>query len=594
MDSKGVGERDNVPSLIQTIPTLLRSVLQVAYDLRWVSDFLFTDLDQSPFHKNLPLPPHAFSATFSTDVHQHMNIFPSFVNDSPEKLSHGCPDMDEDDNPLPPELVGEPDTTKTDDMLLHTTFTPVASHAFVTVGYAFVTHPQDLPNCLPFNPLMPPLIARFVLDEHDDTLIYVNRGGTPFSIGIRAMRRAVLPNCREHFSFVVPDAPYVWPQLPKSAIWMLSSIETDAATFVPPAPNRRSLSMIVLPGLHDIVKDASPWPITDDGALSDGLTLSFAFSNPSHTPTITNPSTAAAMFTPEVRRAALNALATIHSGTFRAAGIRMDALNAITGRFQSCVTGTVSSVHVTTTPLVADGLRLRFVQTYLVESSAVSYDAPLLLPSIPVQDHTPSVFPDDLATDGFGTDRSILEFISEIVGDTTASPTNEDSSYASMGPSSDTLKGPVPLSQAVTTSIPPMIEGKLLDVSIGKSTQAVSIAPRPTTNFLITHNLEESKHRSTPEVVIRELPADEAECTKTLPTKVRRREDIVADRKRRNRLSAARSNERKRLWVEQLERDVNAGRDRITQLSRRQAEMVNENRRLRASLGSNSLLVQEE
>lgn len=576
-------KKHEIPSVADVVPTLLRSVLQVAHDLRWVADFLFTDLDQSSFHKSLPLPPHAFGTTFSIDVHQHMNVFPP-PKSKPSSESGSdaakAEEEEEEEIPLPVELVGEPDVTKTDDTLLHTIFAPVAAHSFATVGYAFVSHPQTLPNCLPFNPLMPPLIARFVLDERDDTLIFINRGGTPPSLGIRAMRRGVLPNCREHFSFVVPDAPYVWPKLPTNATWMLSHVETDTASYVPPTPSRTSLGQLQVPELDLSVQDASPWPVSDQGVLSDGLTIALNYELDSDiVPIPKDTSTAAAMFTPDVRQAALRALAVIHSGTFHAAGVRMDAFDGLTGKFRSCRTGAVVYTHAATMPIVEDGLRLRLVQAYLSETSCVPNEVSYILP--PNQEEL-TLIQKDNQNIGIGIGNNVnsshpaLDFITALIENTGNCSTDaEVNSIVSEGAFKNTSRA---TSDSFVVKGPTEgVEGIIAEAPVCWG-RAAAIAPRPeqkgTQVLLDDLGVAQSTRRSsgTPK-------------TGTTPAKTRRREEIIADRKHRNRLSAARSNERKRLWVAQLEKDVLLGREKVSQLSSRQDEAVRENRRLRALLG---------
>lgn len=571
--------KNDVPSLAEVMPSLLRSVLQVAYDLRWVADFLFTDLDISPFHKSLPLPPYTFETTFSIDVHQHMNIFPHPKARRSTGNSNDAVETGEEEVPLPVELVGEPDVNKTDDTLLHTIFVPVATHSFATVGYAFVSHPQTLPNCIPSNPLMPPLIARFVLDERDDTLIYINRGGTPPSLGIRAMRRAILPNVREHFSFVVPDAPYVWPRLPTSATWMLSHIETDTVSFVPPPPSRKSLCQIQLPNLDPTVQDASPWPISDEGTLSDGLTIALNYVlDTDIVPVPRDTTTAAAMFTPDVRHAALKALAAIHSGTFHSAGIRMDSLDGLTGTFRSCVTGAVVNAHAVTMPLVEDGLRLRFVQAYLSESCSVPQDVPLI--RVPERcEAQPLVMG---ASETVNSTYPAIDFISELIENADYSSTEVAISGDVNGNTyNDTTEET--LAALAARERAASLETSTVAVSVKRCRETV-IAPRPKLREVSeTRGADEESQTG-------QKTREWCGPIKTIaaPTKARRREDIIADRKQRNRLSAARSNERKRLWIAQLEEDVKLGREKVSQLSSRHDEAVLENKRLRDLLGQDS------
>lgn len=577
----------DAPSLREVVPTLLRSVLQVAYDLRWVADFLFTDLDVSPFHKSLPLPLHAFETTFSIDIHQHMNIFPPSKSKPSKDHGSSPTETDEEENPLPVELVGEPDVNKTDDTTLHTIFAPVAAHSFATVGYAFVSHPQTLPNCMPFNPLMPPFTARFVLDERDDTLIFINRGGTPASLGIRAMRRAALPNCREHFSFVVPDAPYVWPRLPTNATWMLSHVETDAISLVPPTPSRTSLCQFQVLDSNPTVQDASPWPVSEHGTLSDGLTIAFDCApDLDIVPVPKDTSTAASMFTPDVRQAALRALAAIHSGTFHAAGIRMDAFDGLTGKFRSCKTGSMTSAHVITIPIVEDGLRLRLVQAYLSELSSVPHENPYILPRAQDNEHIHDGYPHDehARFQGAGIGHrncndsaySALDFIAALIENTGNSSTDaEESSAISEGICKNVSQvgSNAPVESDPTTGFNMMPLGPSANWC-----ETVMIAPRP--------EPEEKPIGNEDLVVAHQGVCRSYETTRTVttPAKSRRREDIIADRKQRNRLSAARSNERKRLWIAQLEKDVMLGREKVSLLSNRREEAVRENRRLRALL----------
>lgn len=66
----------------------------------------------------------------------------------------------------------------------------------------------------------------------------------------------------------------------------------------------------------------------------------------------------------------------------------------------------------------------------------------------------------------------------------------------------------------------------------------------------------------------------------------RSREEILADRRRRNRLSAARSNERKRVWLAQLEQDVVDGREKVKALRSRLALAKVENEELKKRVAS--------
>ena len=64
---------------------------------------------------------------------------------------------------------------------------------------------------------------------------------------------------------------------------------------------------------------------------------------------------------------------------------------------------------------------------------------------------------------------------------------------------------------------------------------------------------------------------------------------MLKARRARNILSAARSNERKRLWIADLERQVESNREKVRLLKQRQAMAADENRRLKSQLETSSL-----
>lgn len=492
------GPSQGCDSLSQTgVSKLLKSVLEMAYDNRWVGDFLFNDLSSSPFHQSLPLPPHAFSTSFSIDITQRINLMPDPLY--PPAATHG---------PLPKTLIGDLPPDYVDETLLHSLYTPVATIGDHTVGYAITTHPTDVVKCMPHIPLIPPFVARFVLHAQTGALLLVWRGGTPPSLAVRLVRRAKLTTLREHFNLVVPDAPYRWPHLPVAATWMLSHIESD--TQLPADLHGLSLGETIdaalsAPPGHSRVRDATPWPVCEHGALADGSQPLF---DAPPLMCIEDQGTTASAFNTHVRTASITVLRDVLYGSFLSPGFRIDSLNGMTGIFSSAFTGVVTLAHSPTQSNRVRVLHDRFISLYYATVLAVTCDTAL---STVAPDH-PSNRNGGVAVDG-------------------AEGLWEDDN--------DTLWNDLTMIATDADGVP--------------------------------HASERSSAKS----------ANGTELMRAKAMTDRERNGMLADRKRRNRLSAARSNERKRLWVAQLEQDVQSGRERVAELTRRRNQMHQENASLR-------------
>lgn len=337
---------------LMKISHALRSALRLAHEYRWVSDFLFSELSVAPFHKALPLAPAMFSAAVKNDLHQTVNVFPPAPSSG---------------KALPPTLTRDLPADMVDYTLLHTAFVPLAMVDGVSVGYAFAAHHVPRENCMPANPLVPPFVARFALDVRQHELLFVHRGGKPPAIGIRCMRRASDSVARENIGFIVPDAPYAWPQLPTSSVFMLSHVETSTSP-IDSVPSSSPTTDAFFDLTERAAPDRTPWLLSASGGLADGLPPAFNAQEEAAS------ATSSAAFTATSRDFAASALRSALSGSFGGPAFRLDALDAMTGIVSTCFTGAFTSIYAPTENQDAYSITHRFVHAYYSNFLAVSCD----------------------------------------------------------------------------------------------------------------------------------------------------------------------------------------------------------------------------
>lgn len=517
-----------------TTSELLKSVLKPAYETRWLADFLFTDLSKSTFHTTLPLHPQTFQTLVATDITQTVTLKPDPLY--PPAAAHG---------PLPKELIKDMPEDTVDETVLHALYMPIAALGPHTVGYVLCAHAEDMPNCMPHNPLVPPFKARFSFDARTQTLLTVIRGGRPHSIAIRAVRYAHAQPMREQFNFVIPDAPYAWPALPTTVTWMLSFVEVEVAARVPQTPSRALARTF-----HSLFEtsacvrpervDAAPWPVGLDGVLTDGLRPDFCEGSGNDT--------SVTAFTASTRSHANQSLSNFLKGDFQSPGFRIDALEGMSGRFSSACTGGVRLLHTVTKDLCVDILRRRFLSDYFACVLAVSADGGL------------SALPEACAS-GSRLGICVNGRRRRLVDKQQGRARWEDCPSGS-GREPTCTDSPTGTGSALVP------RGDRADVG----GQAVRIEKRPS---LMPVSMPVS-------MPVDNMQGAEAGRKETC-------EDMLQARRKRNRLSAARSNEKKRVWMAKLEQDVRAARLHVEELTRRRDVARRENNMLKVLVAQHHL-----
>lgn len=215
----------------------LRHVLQVAEGNRWIADWLFTD-PHLLFHPNLPLSPEAFDSTIALRIfHTFLDLDvppPNSISPTPTPVcpvsgrsgpSH-CPVIHHPHSSYPtnPRSLAHPHFHAADsDMLM----LPVASLDGLCVGYAFGTGAN-----LSSPPPITDFVGRFAYDARANHLLIV----MPPPTGVSQNRpvtvvMSVSPcqpgrgdkRVREHVFFTVPPQEYSFEYLPNHVYSMCTA-----------------------------------------------------------------------------------------------------------------------------------------------------------------------------------------------------------------------------------------------------------------------------------------------------------------------------------------------------------------------------------
>lgn len=178
----------------QDLSRLLKYGLRVCYSKRWVSEWLFGDLTSAIIKKDHIVPPHAF------DHGIHLSVV-------------SCISIPGSKQPFR-EVTG------------NMAYIPIAHLDEVTIGYAFTFQIGEEVDCgFPSDlPFQTPFIARFAFDHRSGgDLVFTNYGGNPKRIGISCGIFGQPGG--QQYTFVVPAAEYTWDNLPDDPSIVMQSVE---------------------------------------------------------------------------------------------------------------------------------------------------------------------------------------------------------------------------------------------------------------------------------------------------------------------------------------------------------------------------------
>lgn len=570
------------------VASQLRQSLETALLLpksnRSISDFLFSELLNSPFHRNHPLPPAKLSTCVTLSTAQRFQTNPNLLY--PPSIHH---------TPFPNHLVtsslpADPTVTS----LRHAIYIPVATlPPTYTLGY-FLDHDPDHDNvCFRANPFAPPCAGRFVSDSLTGDIIHIVFAGVPKCIGIRASvavtdcHQGVLSSCVEQYLLAVPAVEYEWPYLPKLPIWMMSQIQyrtrppeqmpeeqkvtttnneylmkasaytpscevldaTDSALQPEPFPSRRKGTITLQKPQY-----FQPWvqQPNDNGILSDGTSIpasNYYFNSSRSTNGSSSSSMTAGGLFDEIKiRNSVSELRNALAGSFYTPSIRMDS--PAVADYSSTFTG-----RLLATTLVTDCREMieRFASMYYMDVlSASSGDERFL--------SVPGCNGCENARDAAIIEREVVELI-------------ENNHFDMMdGSAFDAL-----VQECESWELEKEKDGFSFASSSEdkppKCNELKRLEPRP----LVTSSTDETK--------VRQCEDDSSGGKGIELGMYQSREKLLAARKHRNRLSAARSNDKKKKWVEQLAKDIEEGRRKVRDLEKRREQVMAENSALKCRAG---------
>lgn len=180
----------------------LREALRMPSESREVSDFLFDNLLDTTFHKDRTLGMDALDTALSMRLQETVEA----TADANERLpqawkvrAEGCVRA-----------------------IMHILYVPIDTFDAVAVGYALVMDIGENALAMRNTPFETPCIARFAADKRTADLLLVSIGGVPPCIGLHAVSHRA-GGFNAHVAIAVPAAPYQWPYLPTTVLWMLST-----------------------------------------------------------------------------------------------------------------------------------------------------------------------------------------------------------------------------------------------------------------------------------------------------------------------------------------------------------------------------------
>lgn len=600
----------------ERITRALNTSLRIPRANRTVADFLFTDLTINPFHKAYILPPTAWSNVLTissaskVSVNQNPNYTPAsgqlpmpkqfFQNVSPDGVAHASE---------------------------HLSFIPIAYIPPYTLGYSFNYEPGESIDCLAGNPFLAPRVSRFVFDSTSLELLITVCGGKPASIGLLSMLN-VSSTLREQRLISVPPIPYEWPYLPTVCMWMASIVDCRTPYFAsvsePVSQDLLSIDSLIssnpLPSHSSTfftpVSSRQPWILSESGRLSDGTSIvppqSLAVSQ-SHLSMLKDSpqsmeGTSGASFSLHQVTSILPLLSKAISGSFYCPSVRMDLPNPnMATNFISTFSGRVSCLYYPSDKPAAFQMRQRFAMEHYHSVLSVSSDQFLALATTSVeQERPPSIPTSDNKIDSSGqfnnyddleevihdiisteeastdcTDAAIDEVICTVLNDSMnleLKSGKEISGKFTKSSTNDNFLVNPNVGQIPYPSCSLGFTEKVGSLSGEEQRRAVPIVPRTAVHLgaysLAGVEVQVETTLGSPEGG----KSNQQHCT--LPDKER----ILAERRKRNRLSAARSNERKKAWILALEKNLVQEKKRADKLSEKRRLIEEENRALKARL----------
>lgn len=172
----------------------LKRVLRPAYERRWVAEWLFDGCNSSIFRNDCILPPDAFS-----------NIIPLVIN-----LHFQIPGTSQRISSCRASIL----------------YLPISHQEDVTVGYAFAFSHLNPDECAAafLNPLTPPFIARFAYEHSSTDLLLVSHDTTNDTMAILGRDLSQI-KIQASYTFVIESEDYGWENLPTKPKYVLRTLE---------------------------------------------------------------------------------------------------------------------------------------------------------------------------------------------------------------------------------------------------------------------------------------------------------------------------------------------------------------------------------
>lgn len=310
----------------------LQTILSIPHSTRWVTDWLFTNLTNTPFHTQHPITPETISNSIAIHSALHVDIPPALRSYSPKSS-----------------------TAKIEEDAL---FLPVANIGTLTVGYFFCVDTPSNDRSVKATSLTHPFTGRFVHDARENTLLKLIYGGTPPIISIcwRQDRKVI--------SAEFPSEEYAWKSLPTKPTRIVSNMHS-CRSHCELSPTQSHL----------------PWIVNKNGALSDGVPPAV------NAQTTTSSSSLASSHLVQAQ----HELSRLLTDQYTCPGFRVDHLSPTTGEYQSCFTGNTDSISAATDTYAARILRITFSQAYYTGVLCIGRDERILQ----CIEHTTKTQPDE-------------------------------------------------------------------------------------------------------------------------------------------------------------------------------------------------------
>ena len=528
----------------EELSRLLKYGLRICYAKRWVCEWLFDNITSTTIRTDHIVPPNAFDHGIHVSVIACISIPGS----------------------------GEPLRNVTGNMV----YIPMAHLDDITIGYAFTFQVGEDIDCglssdLPFQT---PFIARFAFDHRaGGDLIFTTYGGTPKRIGISC---GLFGNPgSEQYTFVVPSADYTWDNLPDDPILVTQSFER--APPGSPISNGDSGDENSHTSEKDRTKESQGIPDSIRSAWEDMNNLSSTFDNIDEDPTSDLPPLNSDLASEMLSSNDQNADSISPASTNQINEISVSSnLNKRKKEDTSLLDSTVSTLSrtpwmISSEGQVSDGI-FSLGMGGGTETSSGMFDMTTLDECI--QNIEAAVI-----NRSFGIGRR-LDTIQE--QPTLPAGMRIEFQIADNYIQNILKKNCIQVYYDVILSVG--ADHRLLQSAAPKRLK--KLAPRPD-DVPITSNRNLLTNGKANKIEKDSCACGQLNCP-CMAARAAKKAKILEERKKRNRLSAARSNEKRKQKLKAMQQDLEESQQKMSTLKEKQQQIMKENEHLKNRLASNT------